>query len=84
MSTDDFKALKEAKKEFKKQDTKGRMGQAIESIEALGYEVDHSDNEIWFFYKGGNVIFWPYTGWHSGETIKDGRGIKNLIKQIKE
>jgi len=25
---------------------------------------------------------WPYTGWFSGKGVKDGRGIKKLLKQI--
>jgi sporulation-control protein spo0M len=86
MSTDDFKALKEAKKESIKIDTKDLMQYAVEQIEALGYEVYQCVGKmcLYFEYKDQTVTFYPYKGWATGKSIKDGRGIKNLIKQIKE
>ena len=30
------------------------------------------------------VKFFPYSGWHTGKSIKDGRGIENLLKQLKK
>lgn len=41
-----------------------------------------NDSLIEFEFKGSIVKFFPFTGWASGKTIKDGRGIKNLIKQL--
>ena len=35
-----------------------------------------------FKYKGNTIKFYPYSGWHSGKGIKDGRGFQNLIKQL--
>jgi hypothetical protein len=37
---------------------------------------------IEFYHKGYLVYFYPYSGWHSGKSIKDGRGLQNLLKQI--
>lgn len=41
-----------------------------------------TENEIRFLFKGSIVYFFPYSGWHSGASIKDGRGIIKLLKQI--
>ena len=61
-----------------------RMENAIAKISALGYDVTVGDNkDLCFTYKGSIVVFFPYSGWHSGKTITDGRGLQNLLKQIK-
>ena len=55
---------------------------AIKKIESLGYKcIDRGDN-ITFKYKGSNIVYWPYSGWASGKTIKDGRGLNKLVKQL--
>jgi hypothetical protein len=60
-----------------------RMAFARERIEWMGYEITfQSDTEIRFVYKGSDVRLFPYSGWHTGKTIKDGRGIRKLLKQI--
>jgi hypothetical protein len=60
-----------------------RMDYAIRMITELGYEVDRvNDNELNFIYKDNLIKIFPYTGWHTGKGIKDGRGIHNLLKQI--
>lgn len=63
-----------------------RAEYAMNKLAALGYEVTLLANgkEIRFLHKGKQVIFFPFSGWHSGKTITDGRGIKNLLKQLKE
>ena len=62
-----------------------RMDYAQAQIEKLGYKVDRvSDNQLRFEFKGSTINYYPYSGWASGATIKDGRGIKNLLKQIKQ
>ena len=45
--------------------------------------IVNDDNCIEFFYKGNLIKFFPYSGWHSGKGIVDGRGIDNLLKQLK-
>lgn len=61
-----------------------RFQYAIEKIESLGFEVTNQTNTSFqFIYKNENVTFFPYSGWASGKSIKDGRGIENLLKQIK-
>lgn len=62
-----------------------RMNYAKEQITKLGYEVKEvSGNELNFEYMGKMVYFFPYSGWHTGSSITDGRGIKKLLKQIKQ
>lgn len=42
-----------------------------------------SDSELHFEWKGNTIKLFPYSGWHTGKGIKDGRGIDNLLKQLK-
>ncbi len=62
-----------------------RIELAIEEIEFLGYEIDYRDvHKIQFEFKGSMVTLYPYSGWHTGKTITDGRGIKKLLEQIRK
>ena len=38
---------------------------------------------IEFEYKGHIVKYFPYSGWATGKTITDGRGLMNLSNQLK-
>lgn len=61
-----------------------RMEYAKEQISALGYEVsEHDGNELRFSHRGKIVKFFPYSGWATGATIKDGRGLRKLLNQLK-
>lgn len=60
-----------------------RISNAQTQLEKLGFTITFSDEtRIDFIFKGHKVQFWPYSGWHSGKSIKDGRGLKNLLKQL--
>jgi hypothetical protein len=61
-----------------------RMAYAKSEIEKKGYTVfEASDTQLVFEHDMGHLIyFFPYSGWHSGSTIKDGRGLKKLLQQI--
>lgn len=60
-----------------------RMKHAIEEITKLGYEITfQSSTELQFTFKDKVVRYFPYSGWHAGASINDGRGLKNLLKQI--
>lgn len=53
-------------------------------LEQLGFEVEQAgETQLRFMFNGSVVSFWPYSGWHSGKDIKDGRGFLNLLKQLK-
>nr|DAZ26228.1 MAG TPA: hypothetical protein [Caudoviricetes sp.] len=60
-----------------------RIEYAIRCIEDLGYAIIERDNvKIKFIHKGKFVIFYPYSGWATGASIKDGRGLRKLLKQL--
>jgi hypothetical protein len=61
-----------------------RMEVAKLAIQKLNLLIVREDEtKIVFFYKGSPVHFYPYSGWHTGKSIKDGRGLENLLKQLK-
>jgi hypothetical protein len=71
---------KEREKELQPQ----RMQFAIDELDKLGIPIDLVDEvKIKFKWKGHYVTLFPYSGWHTGKSIKDGRGINNLLKQLK-
>lgn len=60
-----------------------RMEFARKQIEGYGYEITYQDEtRIEFYFKGHKVLFYPYSGWFTGKTIRDGRGIEKLLKQL--
>jgi len=62
-----------------------RMKTCKEKLESLGYQVKSDDQtKLTFIHDGAQITFWPYSGWHTGRSIKDGRGFNNLIKQLEE
>jgi hypothetical protein len=70
--------------ERQKKEEPKRMEFAKKEIERLGYAITYQDaTRLEFVYADAVIKFFPYSGWHSGKTIKDGRGIHNLLKQIK-
>ena len=53
-------------------------------LEQLGFVVsENGKTELQFIFKESLIRFYPYSGWHSGKSIKDGRGFLNLLKQLK-
>ncbi|MDV7696257.1 hypothetical protein N6B72_04905 [Chryseobacterium soli] len=61
-----------------------RMQYAIKEISALGFEVTkENDTEISFEFNSSKIKFFPFSGWHTGKSINDGRGIYKLLKQLK-
>lgn len=60
-----------------------RMVRAVEEIKKLGFEIfNQTDTTFYFIFKGSPVTYYPYSGWATGKTIKDGRGLKNLLNQL--
>lgn len=60
-----------------------RMEVARLAIQKLNLHiVREDDTKIVFFYRGSPIHFYPYSGWHTGKTITDGRGLANLLKQL--
>lgn len=61
-----------------------RVQSCKKKLESLGFKVTlEGETKLVFDYKDSPVNFFPYSGWHSGKTIQDGRGFSNLLKQLK-
>lgn len=61
-----------------------RMETALTSLKELGYEPRQvGEVRIDFEHKGATIQYFPYSGWATGKTIDDGRGLENLLKQLK-
>lgn len=51
----------------------------------LGYEITYEDGtRIEFVHNGSVVKLYPYSGWFTGKTVRDGRGIEYLLKQLQK
>lgn len=62
-----------------------RLNFAKNKLTKLGFEIHfESKTELRFDYNGNEIKFFPYSGWHTGKGIKDGRGINNLLNQLKK
>lgn len=60
------------------------MDYAVEKLAELNISATRiSDTELEFEWKGNAIKFWPYSGWHTGKGIKDGRGLQKLLDQLK-
>lgn len=62
-----------------------RLEYAKNSLIMMGFHICYEDKtRLEFVYKGDIIKFYPYSGWHTGKSIKDGRGLQNLLSQLKE
>lgn len=60
-----------------------RIAYAISRITALGYKIIVQDNTLIKFIHNGKVVtYYPYSGWATGASINDGRGLKHLLSQL--
>jgi len=59
-----------------------RMDKAVKELEKRGFEVSHDETRIDFIFNGKSVLYFPYSGWASGSSIKDGRGLSRLLRQL--
>lgn len=61
-----------------------RMKYATQLFLSMGYSVFcPTDKSIQITFKGEKVTFFPYSGWHTGKSICDGRGLQKLLNQLK-
>lgn len=60
-----------------------RIDYAVARIAALGYKIISRDStSIKFIHKGKTITFYPYSGWATGASISDGRGLERLLSQL--
>lgn len=70
-------------KERQEQLEPGRIIYAKKMLKEIGYIAEQvNERAIKFNYNGEPVVLYPYSGWFTGKTVKDGRGIYNLLRQI--
>lgn len=61
-----------------------RINVGKQKLQELGIQVTFEDKtSLHFEYKGHTVRFFPYSGYYSGKSVKSGRGIQNLLKQLR-
>jgi len=64
-----------------------RMNKAILEISNLGFKTKQiSETELIIvtdINEDYNIKYFPYSGWATGKAIKDGRGLKRLLRQLK-
>lgn len=69
--------------EYRRTTSQNRMERAVKIISNMGYTIDYRDEKmLQFKHKGEVVTYYPYKGWATGKSIKDGRGLINLISQL--
>lgn len=56
----------------------------ISEIKKLGFSVDQDASMITIKKGVQTIVFWKKKQWYSGKGVEDGRGIKNLIEQLKK
>ena len=60
-----------------------RIDRAVSELSKLGFSITQINKRVEFTYKGELVKYFPYSGWHTGKSIKDGRGFQKLLSQLR-
>ena len=61
-----------------------RIAGCKDVLERHGFHMVYEDDtRLDFIFKSHKVQFYPYSGWHTGKSIKDGRGFQKLLRQLK-
>ena len=58
------------------------MALYYETLVTNGFVCEVLRGEIQIQFKGSTLRLFPNKQWHTGKTIKDGRGIDNLLSQL--
>lgn len=62
-----------------------KMDEAIEMFYENNIDFVAEDaSTIRINHNGFTVIYYPKSEWFTGKSVEDGRGIHNLIKQLKQ
>lgn len=83
MSSEEYKEINEFFAARKAKEQKRRMDYAISKLNDIGIMPNYKDCSLLEFEHNENLIkYFPHSGWFTGKSVKDGRGIKNLLKQL--
>ena len=70
--------------EKQRKQTPKRFAYAIEQLQKLGFKIVYQDElKLSIAFKEQTVTLYPYSGWFTGKSVVDGRGIHELLKQLK-
>lgn len=66
--------------------TPSRIDTATKELASRGYNVIQAagGKAVSFRHKGNRIVYHAYSGWASGKGVKDGRGLKRLLRQLDE
>jgi len=60
-----------------------RISHYKEVLEKYGFPITYEDKTtLRFEFNGSTINVFPYSGWCTGKTINNCRGLRNLMKQI--
>lgn len=81
----DYDFMRELTRQKRGGQEPGRMEYAMAALRERGFKPVWNEDEkaVKFDYKGSTITFWPYRGWFSGKGVKDGRGIRKLLNQLR-
>lgn len=81
----DSELIRQAYLEHREPVERGRTEYAKRELEKLGYSVTALPKQkaLTFLFNGNAITFYPYKGWFSGKGVTPGRGLKNLLSQLK-
>lgn len=82
----DWRSFDEYKKERRNKVEPSRVEYAANALVRMGCTVAYNAGSKALFFEYGEISgkIFPFTGWYSAKGIGDGRGIKKLIKKLKE
>ena len=81
----DSELIRQAYLEHREPIEKDRAEYAKRELERLGYSVTALPEQkaLTFLFNDKVITFYPYKGWFSGKGVTPGRGLKNLLSQLK-
>lgn len=83
---EDFALMKEAAKERRERIEPGRVAFVEKQLSSIGYktEYDELNKCLVFKHKEHTCKIYPFTGWWTGKGIGSDRGVKKLLKKLRE
>ena len=83
---EDFALMKKVRAEERAEKEPGRINYVANKLMQIGCTIAYNDLEKCVFFEKGTIKgkIYPYKGWWSAKGIGSDRGIKKLIKKLKE
>lgn len=71
------------KDDYQKKIEAERLAYCKSLLIAAGFDITkETEIELHFKFKNETIRLFPYSGWFTGKSVIDGRGIKKLMEQI--